>query len=104
MTITSCRCGRLEVSHSDGITFSWLTCDKCKDFLHKRWLATQPWFVKLDEWQHARHPDGKGWTKPLFYLWLWAWRPICDKTERYHCGDYMPAPGAVPMRRKPRQP
>jgi hypothetical protein len=42
------------------------------------WLKSQPWFVRLDEWQHRHFP------KHLGMLWYRAWRPLCNLVEIHH--------------------
>jgi hypothetical protein len=46
---------------------------------YRVWLAKQPWFVRLDEWQHGRFQSSR--------LWDLMWAPICALAERHHEGE-----------------
>ena len=48
---------------------------------HQEWLRTQPWYVRLDEWQHEHGGSGPGW---LAMLWHVAWHPLCEMAEHHH--------------------
>lgn len=58
------------------VVVSCTACDANADEVLRRWIAGQPWYVRLDEWQH-RHLPPVGQA-----LWHWAWLPLCNFVDR----------------------
>jgi hypothetical protein len=46
--------------------------------------SVQPWWSRLDDWQHEHMPSDHG--SPLQQLsqsaWYWLWRPYCNWVDR----------------------
>jgi hypothetical protein len=82
VTTSYCTCGKQRVETSDNVAWFNLRCQACPDPISV-WLETQPWFVKLDEWQHRHTPDCD--RHPVVHrCWRWVWRPLCDFADWFH--------------------